>query len=254
MSLSKQLLIQDLLRVYKIDILACQEVSVNNDTFNNCDFISANYTLVSNNSHNEFGTLFLIKNNFPVNDIYMDTEGRAICINLGDFTIGNFYPIAGTDAICRQNREKMFSETIPNLLLNRKQSGILLGDWNSIVNNRDCTHYPDSKKSPSLRRLLDLYHLQDTHCVLHPNHQDYSHYYSSSATNTGATRIDRAYSYGQTHILQSEYVPVAFSDHLGYNVSIKLKNDIKKFVLPKSKPFFKISPAVVEDSVFQGNL
>ena len=90
MSLSKQLLIQDHLRVYKIDILACQEVSVNNDTFNNCDFISANYTLVSNNSHNEFGTLFLIKNNFPINDIYMDTEGRAICINLGDFTVGIF--------------------------------------------------------------------------------------------------------------------------------------------------------------------
>ena len=28
----------------------------------------------------------------------MDTEGRAISINLGEFTIGNFYPMAGTDA------------------------------------------------------------------------------------------------------------------------------------------------------------
>ena len=58
----------------------------------------------------------------------MDTEGRAISINLGYFTIGNFYPMAGTDTNSYQNREKMFSETIPNLLLSKKKSGILQGD------------------------------------------------------------------------------------------------------------------------------
>ena len=47
--------------------------------------------------------------------------------------------------------------------------------------------------------------------------------------------------YGNVQVLQSDYVPVAFSDHLGYNVSINSKDDIKKFVLPKAKPFFKIS-------------
>ena len=75
----------------------------------------------------------------------MDTEGRAISINLGDFTIGNFYPMAGMDANSHQDREKMFSETIPNLLLNKKKSGILLVDWNAIVINKDCTQYPEAK-------------------------------------------------------------------------------------------------------------
>ena len=76
----------------------------------------------------------------------------------------------------------------------------------------------------------------------------------SSSTSSRATRIETAYIYGNVQVLQSDYVPVTFSDHLSYNVSINIEDDVKKFVLPKAKPFFKISPAVVDDSVFQEDL
>ena len=131
---------------------------------------------------------------------------------------------------------------------------MLLSDWNPIILNKDCTHYPESQKFPSLKYLLDLNCFQDTHCVLYPHHQDYSDYYTSSAANTGATPRERAYMNGQVNVLQSDYVPIAFLDHLGYKVSVKLDNDVKKFLLPKSNPFFKINPAVVDNNVLQDDL
>ena len=154
MTLQKMLQIQDYICLYKIDILVCQEVCTNNASVNKCDFISSNFTLLSNNSLNDFGTLVLIKNNLPVNDFYMDTEGRAICVNIGDVTIGNFYPKVGSDASSRQSKEKFFAATIPNLLINKKQTEILLGYWNAIVHKDDCTHHPDSKMSPCIKMPL----------------------------------------------------------------------------------------------------
>ena len=47
---AKQLQIQDFLKLYKIDILHLQEIQISEDTFSNCDFISSNFNIISNNS------------------------------------------------------------------------------------------------------------------------------------------------------------------------------------------------------------
>ena len=92
----------------------------------------------------------------------MDTEGRAIVFNLGNITLGNFYAHSGTDAVSRGNREHFCGEIIPNLLINRKDSGEIGGDWNCITRKEDCTQYPESKMSPCLKRVVNTFNLADS--------------------------------------------------------------------------------------------
>ena len=251
MNLAKQLQIQDFLKVYNIDILMCQETSVDDDTFNLCDFIKSNFTIIINNSHNEYGTCCLIKNSFKIGDVSFDTEGRIIIFNLADFTFVNVYLPSGTDAITRSKREKIISESLPNLLINRKREGILLGDWNCIVCKEDSMKYPEIKISPSLRCLIKVMDLNDFHHKFSPKSLQYSHYYKSSSYGAGATRIDRGYWYGNVIPLTSEYIPIACSDHLSYHVTIRMVGGLEKMSSPRRKPFFKVNPAVVDDVDFK---
>ena len=147
-SVSKQQQIQDIVKTHHIDILLCQETSLDQDSFNVCEFILTNFTKIINNAHNEFGTSCLVKNSFLIEDIYKDSEGRIIMFNVGDITFVNVYLPSGTDAVSRNKREKMLASTLPNLLINRKCSGIIGVDWNCKINKSDCTNHPEIKMSP----------------------------------------------------------------------------------------------------------
>ena len=74
----------------------------------------------------------------------MDTLGRITIFNLGKLTIGNFYLPAGRDTISKNIREESISTIIPNLMMYKKESRMLLGDWNYITVNQDCTKYPEA--------------------------------------------------------------------------------------------------------------
>ena len=116
LTLSKQLYIQNFIRINFIDILLCQETRIENDTFKRCDYLQNNFTIINNNTENEYGTVSLIKNNIQVQDVAFDTKGRVIALNTGNITIINIYPKAGTDAESRRLREELFANTIPNML------------------------------------------------------------------------------------------------------------------------------------------
>ena len=134
MTLGKQLQIQNHIQQHKIDILFCQETCTNEDTFENCSNIKDNYNIISNNTQNEYGTMTLVKNSIEIKDIAVDTEGRVITFNSGETTFVNIYPKSGTDVESRREREHMFSNTIPNMLVHRKKNIIIGGDWNAITN------------------------------------------------------------------------------------------------------------------------
>ena len=149
MSLAKQLFVQHVLKLYNFDILCTQETFIEDDAFESCDFVSKNYNLVKNNSQNNFGTAIFVRNTFEIGDVKFDTEGRIIILNIREFTLGNVYAKAGTDRDSRKLRENMFCEILPNMLRLRKNKIIICGDWNSITEKIDCTHYPESKLSLS---------------------------------------------------------------------------------------------------------
>ena len=74
---------------------------------------------------------------------------------------------SGTDGLSRGQREKFVSETTPKLMVNRKESGVIGGDFNCITRAHDCTNNQESKMSPSLKRLISTFSLQDS--FLKPN-------------------------------------------------------------------------------------
>ena len=62
------------------------------------------------------------------NNINIDTEGRIITFDIFQTTFANIYAPSGTDGDSRSHRERMFGEIFPNILINRKEHGILGGD------------------------------------------------------------------------------------------------------------------------------
>ena len=125
---SKQLQVENFLKTSNIDILHLQESHVEDDTFSQCKFILSNYTIIHNNSQSRYGTASIVKSCLSVEDIILHHSGRLIFFNIGGVTFGNIYLPSGTDGPSRHSRENFCGETIPNLLINSKQSGIVGGD------------------------------------------------------------------------------------------------------------------------------
>ena len=104
---SKQLQIEQFIKDNNVDILHLQEVNIENDTFSECNTISSNFNIITNNSQNKYGTASLVKNEFEVKNVAMDKEGRIIIFEVGSLTFGNMYIHSGTDAISRGKRESI---------------------------------------------------------------------------------------------------------------------------------------------------
>ena len=254
LSLSKQLQIEDFIKQNKVDILHLQETFIEEDSFSQCKFISSNFNIIHNNSHNKYGTASLVKFYLPAQDVILHHSGRIILFNIENITFGNVYLPSGTDAPSRTSRENFCGEILPTLLVNALSHGVVGGDWNSIIAKEDCTKHPDAKMSPCLRRLVQTFNWRDDYRFLHPRESSFSRYYSQDRGGFGATRIDRSYSFGDIVPQEASYVSVAFSDHLSHIVSIRLPSSFSSKMNPKSRAFFKTRPDIVKDTIFKTRL
>ena len=250
LQLDKQLQIEEFVKYSRSDIIHLQEIDIQDDTFNECNFIKSNFTVITNNAGNKYGTASLVKNDLPVENVMCDTAGRVIIFEISKVNFGNLYLPSGTDGVSRSNREKYCAEIIPQILVNRQTSGCLGGDFNCITNKQDATNNPESKMSPSLARLVKAFGWVDSFRVLNPNSSSFSRYYIARG-NTGASRIDRQYNWGGLIPIQAEYTPVAFSDHLAHTVKVKVPDPLDRMCCPKSRPHFKVREEVARDKVFQ---
>ena len=242
---SKQVQIEQFLKTYSIDILNLQEINIDSDSFLDCHFINSSYNIISNNASNKYGTCCLVSSTLQPDNIKFDTNGRVIIFNIDNTTLGNVYLPSGNDPLMRNDCEHYAAETIPQLLINSKDCGCIGGDWNSIICDKDATKNQAQKMSPSLRRLVKNFTWKDSFRSLHPSSAIFSHYYGD-----GSTRIDREYYWGNLAIMDVKYVGVAFSDHLGLVVKIKLPEIFSRLLCPRSKPQFKARPEVVKDEKF----
>ena len=87
LTLEKQMQIDDLMKVYKVDILHLQETDIDDNSFIDCPFIKNNYTVIYNNSSTGYGTSSLVKGDLKVNNVSFDTEGRIIVFDFGNITL-----------------------------------------------------------------------------------------------------------------------------------------------------------------------
>ena len=126
-NVAKQLQIQHFIVSHKIDIALLQETNFNTETFDKFYNIKSNFSYVYNNSNNEFGTAVIVRNTLDINNINIDTEGRIIKCDVGGITFANVYAPSGSDGDSRSHRERIFGDSLPNILINRKDNGIIGG-------------------------------------------------------------------------------------------------------------------------------
>ena len=248
--LDKQMQIETFLKENSCDILNLQEVQIEEDTFSDCSFIATNYDIIQNNAENKYGTASIVKNDLQVENVMCDTAGRVLVFDIAGVTFGNLYMPSGTDGTSRGSRENHFGEIIPQILVNRKNIGCIGGDFNCIINKQDASRNPEAKMSPSLSRLAKVFKWVDSFRYLYPRSQTFSRYYQARG-NSGASRIDRQYHWGDIFISSADYLPVAFSDHLALKVKIEIPDPIQRYCSPRNRPSFKMREEVVRDSEFQ---
>ena len=254
LDLAKQLQIETFLKSYKVDVLNCQEINISEDSFTNCNHITSNYVILSNNAQNRYGTCCLVSNNYCTENVKTDTNGRIITFNIENITFCNVYLHSGSDQVMKNGRENYAAEVIPQILINSKEYGCVGGDWNCIIDNNDTTKNAAQKQSKCLKRLVKNFSWVDSFRQLHLNSQQFSRYYDNSVHGEGASRLDRMYHFGALEIVEAYYVGVAFSDHLTHIVKIKLPQNMTKIASPKSKPLFKSKPNVIQDEKFKSRL
>ena len=250
---AKQLQIEAFARNNNCDILHLQEANILDDTFSSCNLLQSSFNIIENNATNKYGTASLVKTDLKIDNIQLDSEGRAIIFDIGDITIGNIYLQSGTDGRARASREKYCCDVLPGLLINSKDSGCLGGDFNCIVDKKDATNYPESKMSKGLQRLIRLKEWKDSYRYLHPTSETFSRYYENSRAE-GATRIDRNYHFGQVTVIAAKYLPSAFSDHMAQIIKISLPDPMARIISPKSRSSFRLKSEVITDIIFQERL
>ena len=139
----KQLQIEQFVKYSKSDIIHLQEINIENDTFSECNFLKSNFSVISNNATNKYGQASLVKNDLQVENVMCDTAGRVLIFEISNVTFGNIYLPSGTDGTSRHNRENYCAEVLPQMLVNRKTSGCIGGDFNCITNKLDATNNPE---------------------------------------------------------------------------------------------------------------
>ena len=136
LQIEKQFQVENFIKENNCDILHLQEAQIDENTFRECNFIESNFSVISNNAENKYGTASLVKNDLIVENVMCDTKGRVIIFDIAGVTFGNLYLPSGTDTVSRSGRENYFGKIIPQILVNRKPMGCIGGDLNCIINKR----------------------------------------------------------------------------------------------------------------------
>ena len=229
-----------------------QETQIDESAFENNPFIANNFNIIFNNSETGYGVCSLINRKFSTKDELLHPSGRIIAFNIGDLTMTNIYLPSGAERTAKNLREDLCGQTIPNMMLAAKKKGMIGGDFNCITHPSDCTHHPEPKMSPNLKKTSTIPKWRDTYRLLHPKSTTYSHFYNCQMTGTGLTQgaLDRSYTWGDIKTVSSEYIGAAFSDHMLHLVRLECP-EATEAAEDHFKPYFKISPETAKDAEFQ---
>ena len=96
LNFSKQKQIENFLKGKNIDILNCQEINIDDNSFNQCPYITTNYRIVQNNATNKYGTASIIRNDFNPENIITDTymeEPSCLTWEILRLEIFIYYPL-----------------------------------------------------------------------------------------------------------------------------------------------------------------
>ena len=131
---------------------------------------------------------------------------------------------------------------LSNLLLYKKENGIIGGDFNSITEKQDSLLHPDPKLSKCFWKVIKLYNLCDSF-------RQFSRYYVWKGVRE-AMGIDRCYSWGTLKVNTAAYHAISFSDHLAHVVDFQSSADLYLKESPRKRSIYRIKHWLLKDSIF----
>ena len=243
-------MIEETLKHQKLDILHIQEVNIEDNSFEECDYLQDQFQILRNNAQNGYGVCSLVRRDLSISNIRALPGGRLISFDIGRTRIGNVYLPSGSEA--RSEREEFCGKTIPELFMG-SEHGCLGGDWNSITSSIDTTGNAEQKICKNLSKLSATFRWTECFRHLHPKEKIFSHVYrrqGAGGLQEGASRLDRAYVWGKVETVDASYIPVAYSDHWLHRVKVKMPEKARD-QSTKFRPYFKIKPEMAKSEEFQ---
>ena len=98
------------------------------------------------------------------------------------------YLASGSGRIAKNSREEYCGIVLPQLLLNRKESGIGGGDFNSVMDSVD-SNSSSVNKCTNLGELVKTFNMKDCYRELMPKGRDFSRYSHGSIGGPSMSRI-----------------------------------------------------------------
>lgn len=224
-------LLRDFINVNDIDILFLQEVR-----YANFSFVPSHRAVV-NVDENGSGTAILVRASFDIAQPLLDIGNRITSIVVNNVNYVNVYAYSGTNR--KKERDSLFLNDL-TVHLNKPgaSTNVVGGDLNCILNGFDCVG-ETKNYCTGLRQLVDMCGWKDVALSLRKNEFTFHR-------NNSASRIDRFYTHASfiSNISDFRTVPVAFSDHCGILMKIRVN---QTDIIPKGRGFWKINSSILNN-------
>ena len=221
---NKQLQLVNYIKYRKIDILLIQEHNLRerhllcNELLEVCDV----YINLAINQKGGTATLINRKMNYNLLSNEMSADSRIIStkINFYKYRL-NLVNVYAPASATHSERDDFFQKVLMYYLRSDTNNVILGGDWNCIINSRDCS----SDNIHLSKALLNI--VRSIRCKDAWNFKNRNVEYTYVRQNYGS-RIDRIYVKDiANYITSTQVVHVSFSDHSGIEMTFKLPEVLK---------------------------
>lgn len=183
-------------------------------------------------------------------NVVLEPEGRISKVMVAGLNLVNIYTPSGRKK--ESERRLFFHETLPAYTSWNKEPILIMGDFNSIEEERDrCTDAKTSKSKVECRSLKDFIHargLTDVWREIRGAENGYTFFYKG-----GASRIDRCYSNQEliNRIANIYTLTAAITDHLC--LAIEVTGRITQHEPRRRKNQWKMNTSILEEECFQVN-
>lgn len=222
--------LQTFVRLLDLDIILLQEVENNQLSI-------PGYNIICNIDHNRRGTAIALKQYIRFSHVEKSLDSRLISLRINDsVTICNIYAPSGVQF--RNQREYLFSNTLPYYVRQATEYLIIGGDFNSVIEARDATG--ESNFSGALQNTIQHLQMIDVWSSLGRGRNGYTY-----ITHNSASRIDRLYVSRnlRSQLRESDAHAVSFTDHKALSVRLCLPQLGRQH----GKGFWSIRPHILTE-------
>lgn len=240
--------VKDLIIKNQIDIIFLQEISLTTENLQNFVHYLNYDAYVSLKPDNQPGVGVIFKKNFNSVHFVNIEPGFMLFCKFENTSFINIYAKSGN---CGKNERRiLFGDTLVNFVNKCDHKPILLGDFNCILDKKDCVLNADRKICHELKDFIRTMNYSDAFRILYPDKIEFT-YFSAPAT---PSRLDRVYLPGELagQLLSYEHFS-SLSDHRGVYFILNFNLSEMSTEKVKKPTYFKLNVTILQDDDFLDN-